>query len=58
MTKFLWTGGWVVNAAAGLLSWPAISEFYCWEILGLLSVLPFAYGVAATMLTTLLQNAQ
>lgn len=53
MTRLLWCGGIVVEAAAAITSLPGSGESYCWITAGMLSALPFGYGIAAAMLNTL-----
>ena len=52
MARMLLCGGLVVDAAATAVSLPGISNCWSWLIVGLLGVLPFAYGIAGSMLAT------
>jgi hypothetical protein len=52
MAKMVLYGGLFVDAAATAATLPGLSEPNSWWFLALLGMLPLAYGIAGTMLTT------
>jgi hypothetical protein len=56
MAKTLACGGLVVDAAATVISLPGLSDCSHWIVLGLLTVLPIAYGIAGSILLTALRD--
>lgn len=56
MTKLIWCGGLIVELGAVAASWPTWTDTFCWATAGLLGAMPIGYGIAASMLSTLVQD--